>query len=270
MSKGVLVFARNNGKIDYIKQAAFLAKRVTEFLNLPTSVVTDDMEQVPVDHPFDKVIIADSIMQNTLRTFFDGSGSQKAEFKNDTRTCAYDLSPYEETLILDTDVVICNDIFTQCFQQPYDFLIYNDSYDITDTNRLDEFKRISETSIDFYWATCVFFRKTSVTKIFFDLLQHIQSNWLHYNKVYRTNSHYYRNDFSFSIAIHIMNGFTKGDFAKEMPGVLYYATDKNVLLEIDNTNLLILTDKNIPLRIKRANVHTMNKFSLNRCIDELS
>jgi len=41
MTKGILVFAYNNADIDYVKQAAFLAGRSKEFLNLPFSIVTD-------------------------------------------------------------------------------------------------------------------------------------------------------------------------------------------------------------------------------------
>jgi hypothetical protein len=59
-----------------------------------------------------------------------------------------------------------------------------------------------------------------------------------------------------------------------MPGVLYYTTDKSILWELDKDELLLLLEKELykgeytPLRIKNANVHVMNKFSLNRCIDE--
>ena len=42
MTKGILVFAYNNADIDYVKQAAFLAGRAKEYLNLPVSIVTDE------------------------------------------------------------------------------------------------------------------------------------------------------------------------------------------------------------------------------------
>jgi hypothetical protein len=106
------------------------------------------------------------------------------------------------------------------------------------------------------------------------LLQHIQENWQHYNNIFQINTPYYRNDYSFAIAIHIMNGYQTGDFAKPMPGVLYYTTDKSILWELDSNELFLLLEKELfkgeytPLRIKNANVHVMNKFSLNRCIDE--
>lgn len=293
MSKGVLVFARNNAQIDYVKQAVFLAKRVKQFLDLPTTIVTDSTEFLMTEYPdaneiFDKIISIvwkeEHLTENTtlskteqhgIRTFFDGTlVEKKLQFKNETRTLAYELSPYEETLILDTDIVLCNDVFKHCFEQEHDFLIYDDSYELIEVDREGIFEHVSDTSIKFYWATCVFFRKTKDNKIFFNLLQHIQENWKHYDRIFQINSPYYRNDYSFSIAIHIMNGYQEGDFAKKMPGKLYFATDKSICWEIKNSNVLMLLEKDgykgeyTPMKLHGMNVHVMNKFSLNRCIDE--
>jgi hypothetical protein len=295
MSKGVLLFARNNAQIDYCGQAYFLAKRISKYLNLPTSIVTDSTEYLLSEYPdaeevFDKIVSIvwkeedlkpDTTLSKTeqhgIRTFYDGTLiEKKLQFKNETRTLAYDLTPYDETLVLDTDVVICNDVFLQCFAQQNDLLLYKTSYDLANIDRGEAFTRISDTSVDFYWATCVYFRKTATNKIFFDLLQHIQENWKHYNNIFQINSPYYRNDYSFSIAVHIMNGYQSGDFAKPMPGTLYYTTDKSILWQIDNNELLILLQKEkfigeyVPLKIKNSNVHVMNKFSLSRCINEVT
>lgn len=293
MSKGVLVFARNNAQIDYVKQAVFLAKRVKQFLDLPTTIVTDSTEYLLTEYPnaqeiFDRIIsivwkekdLTDNTTlskteNHSIRTFYDGTlVEKKLQFKNETRTLAYELSPYDETLILDTDVVICNDVFKHCFNQEHDFLIYDKSYEFVEIDREGIFDRISDSSVKFYWATCVYFRKTKTNKIFFDLLQHIQENWKHYDRIFQINTPYYRNDYSFSIAIHIMNGYQEGNFAKLMPGKLYFATDRSICWEIKDSNILILLEKEnfkgeyTPMRIKGANFHIMNKFSLNRCIDE--
>lgn len=276
-SKGVLVFARNNGHVDYVKQAAFLAKRVKQYLNLPTSIVTDSVNYLYDEFGkdvFDQVYPVDYINDQNFRLYFDGTLSKKtANFKNRLRSDAYDVSPYDETLLLDSDMVICNDIFKSCFDSKNDFLIYRDADDIAKVRNEREFEHISDYGIDFYWATCVFFRKTPENKIFFDLVRHIQDNWDHYYRVYQVESSLFRNDFAFSIAIHMMNGFQKGDFAAPMPGRLLYTIDKDVLWEIDNDELFFLVEKKdwlgeyTPIKTKGQTIHVMNKFSLNRAID---
>lgn len=275
-TKGVLVFARNNSHIDYVKQAAYLAKRVKKYLNLPTSVVTDSVNYLNEVYPdiFDKVIPVDYVNDDNHRLYFDGTLTKKtANFKNRMRSNAYDYSPYDETLLLDSDIVICNDIFKTCFDSKHDFLIYKNADDISKVRDETEFKYISDYSIEFYWATCVFFRKTPENKIFFDLVKHIQDEWQHYYRIYQLTSSLYRNDFAFSIAIHMMNGFENGKFAAPMPGKLLYTIDKDILWKINNNELTFLIEKKNYLgeytliKTKGQTIHVMNKFSLNRSID---
>jgi len=84
----------------------------------------------------------------------------------------------------------------------------------------------------------------------------------------------YRNDHAFSIAIHIMNGYQQGDFAGKMPGKLFYTTDRDIVVDVDDKSFLILVEKEnylgeyTPIRFKDHNLHIMNKFSLNRMIDK--
>jgi len=279
MSQGVVLIARNNTEIDYIKQAVFLAKRISKYLNLPTTLITDNIEYLHKTYPkdidvFDKVIEIDNDKKYSYKKYFDGIFSKKQlEFKNGNRSSVYDLTPYEETLLLDTDFVVSNNIFKNCFNQSKDFLIYDSAYDFAGWRDPNEFTYISEIGPKFYWATCVFFRKTEQNKIFFDLVSHIQDHYAHYRNLYKLNTNVFRNDHAFSIAIHIMNGFTDNNFAGKMPGTMYYCTDKDVLLDLREDNFLFLVQKRnesneyTPLRIKGSNVHVINKYSLNRIID---
>lgn len=278
MSKGILVFARNNDQIDYIKQAYALAKRAKKHLNLPTSIATDSVNYLKKQYgtdTFDKVIEILPAESPNKRHYNDGTLiSHRTSFKNFGRSLAYDISPYNETLVLDTDFIICNDIFKNCFNSQDDFLIYKDSHDITQVRDESEFDYVSDSSIEMYWATCLFFRKTETNKIFFDLVQHIEKNYNHYRRVYQITSSMYRNDHAFSIAIHMMNGFQEGDFAKSMPGKLLYTLDRDLLWEIQGDDLLFLAEKKkylgeyTPIKTRRQNIHVMNKFSLNREIDK--
>lgn len=278
-SKGVLVFARNNKHVDYVKQAVFLAKRAKEYLDLPTSIVTDSVEYLNSTCPdiFDKVIPVEYVDDNNYRLYFDGALSKEvASFKNRMRSDAYDVSPYDETLMLDSDVVICNDLFKNCFDSNNNFQMYSESLDLSNVRSEKEFKHISDYSVKFYWATCVFFRKTAENKCFFDLVKHIQDEWPHYRRVYQLSSGLFRNDFAFSIAIHIMNGFQAGSFAAPMPGKLLYVTDRDILWNINDESLTILVEKKdylgeyTPIKTTGQTVHVMNKLSLNRSIDEVT
>jgi len=277
MNKGVLLFANNNGTLNYVKQAYFLAKRIKKYLNLPTSIVTNinihDKFPDYVD-VFDN-IIHDSVSYNeTNKRYHDGDlHDVTAKFYNSNRVNAYNLSPYDETIVMDTDYIICNDILKNCFLQQKDFLIYKDAIHIGTHTGTPEFLRVSDTSVDFYWATIFFFRKTAETKIFFDLLQHIEKNYMHYRSMYQFRTTVFRNDFAFSIAIHIMNGYQTGDFAGLLPGKKFYAIDKDVLVDIIDDEIKILVQKTnrfgeyTAVKTKGTNLHIMNKFSLERIID---
>lgn len=274
MSKGILVFARNNSQVDYVKQAYFLALRAREYLDLPVSIVTDAGDYLDnFPDVFDKVIPSPSNNEQNLKRYHDGTLTQKQlEFKNDDRVYAYELSPYDETLMLDTDIVIGDSKYLHCFEQAHNFLIYKDAYDLAGFRDYSEFSHLHDAGVDFYWATCVFFRKSDSNEIFFNLLKHIQDNWYHYRTIFQIRTPVYRNDHAFSMAIHIMNGYQKGNFANPMPGTLFYTTDKDILWEMKDNKYLFLVEKKDYLGEYTAikfsgTVHIMNKFSLLRAID---
>jgi hypothetical protein len=279
MSKGAFLVARNNGHIDYVKQAVFLARRIKKYLDIPVTVATDSVDYLKSSYgtdDFDKVIKLEYLDNSAnQRYFFDGALTKKtAGFKNSNRAGVYDLSPYDETLLLDTDYIISNDLLKSVFESKSDFLIYKKSDDVAKVREEQEFDKISDTSVDFYWATVVFFRKTETNRIFFDLIKHIEQEWNHYRRAYQIISSLFRNDFAFSIAIHIMNGFQSGDFARQLPGSMLYTTDKDVLWNLNDDEMMFLVEKKdylgeyTALKTTGQTIHVMNKISLNRIIDK--
>jgi len=274
MSKGILVFAYNNKSVDYVKQAVFLARRAKKYLGLPTSVVTDSIDYAEKwKSDFDHIIY-NSSSAVTAKIYNNGTtASTKLAFKNDTRPNAYTLTPYEQTLMLDSDYILADNRLLNCFDGPNSFMIYKDAYDLAGFRDYSEFKYISDTSVDFYWATCVYFTKHKSNEIFFNLVKHVQTYWTHYRQIYRLETPVYRNDHIFSIAIHIMNGFKKGDFARKLPGKLYYITDKDILNNLEEDKFTVLLEKEGYLgqytlaSFKGKSLHVMNKFSLEEHID---
>jgi len=276
-NKGAFLIARNNGHIDYVKQAVFLARRIKQYLNIPVTIATDSAEYLETafgNDDFDNVIKLDQTANANMRYFFDGTLSKKtASFKNANRANVYDLSPYDETLLLDTDYIISNSLLKSVFTSTSDLSIYKKSNDVAKVRDETEFDKISDTSIDFYWATVVYFKKTEANKIFFDLIKHIEQEWNHYRRVYQITSGLFRNDFAFSIAIHIMNGFQTGSFAQQLPGSMLYTTDRDVLWKMNDTEMMFLVEKKdyigeyTALKTTGQTIHIMNKASLNRIID---
>jgi hypothetical protein len=288
MTQGILIYAFNNQEIDYVKIAVEAARRAKHFLKKPVTLVTDSSDWVDYltnnKKVFDQVIdiakedsLREYLMLNSgynVRRFYDGTLTQKKfNFKNEIRTKTYHLSPYDETLVIDCDYLIANDNLKYVWEQNEDFLIWKKAHDLSGHRDTFEFERISDYTIDFYWATVFFFRKGQNTKIFFDLIDHIREEWTYYKLLYRFNSTVFRNDHAFSIAIHIMNGYSNGDWAKKLPGELYYTIDKDILLEMSNTDFKFLIEKEkfrgeySVLKTKGINIHIMNKFSIGRLVN---
>ena len=277
MTTGSIIFAQNNSTVDYVKLAIFSAIKIKQHLGIPVSLVTDIkswVENTYPDHPFDRIIEIpnDTIIQK--KQFHDGTlSSHKLEWKNQLRSSVYDLTPYDRTLVVDSDYLINSDILKSALDNHYDFQIYRNSFDLAGWRNNDEFKRINQYSIPFYWATVFIFNKNTITESFFNLVTYIKSNWLYFRNLYSIESGIFRNDFAFSIAIHIMNEKTAGDFAVELPGVMTYITDRDFLISIKDQSMQFLLEKKnhpgeyIAAKTRDMDVHVMNKLSLSRYID---
>jgi hypothetical protein len=277
MTTGAVIFAQNSANLDYTKMAVFSASRIQQYLNIPVSIITDSaiwLEQSYPNHNFDQVIPVDSSSNNQYKKINDGTLSSKnIEWKNLTRDRVYDLTPYDRTLVIDSDYIINSSVLKSALDNQYDFQIYKRSMDLAAWRPTEEFTRVSKWSIPFYWATTFVFTKNNITDSFFNLIAYIKSNWMYFRTLYSITSGTYRNDYAFSIAIHIMNGKTNGDFAIELPGKMTYSTDKDLLVSMENDTLKFLIEKENYLgeytlaKTQGLDVHVMNKLSLCRCID---
>lgn len=273
---GAVIFAQNGSYIDYTKLAVYAADRITKYLNIPVTLITDDknrLEKNYSNHGFDTVIELRDSSNGQVKQFHDGVYDKRiAEWKNHSRGSVYDLSPYDTTLVIDSDYIICSPVLKSAFDRDADLQIYRDSMDLSQ-NRVNTFKTINQYSIPFYWATTFIFKKGAVMQSFFEIIQHIKNNWDYYCMVYSINSHVFRNDFAFSIAIHIMNGKMPGNFAMELPGKMAYITDYDFLVDITDSDMRVLVEKTGAIgqytmaRTSGLDVHVMNKQSLSRFID---
>jgi hypothetical protein len=286
MTSGVLMFAHNNREIDYGMMAYVSARYVEKKLKVPVSLVTDsgtiswlDKKDLTLKTIFDKIILTDDLLQPSVqdKRFYDGSiNYKKTLFNNGFRSRAFTFTPYEQTLVIDTDLLIKNDRLKNIWDSNSDFMINSKHIDLAYDRDNTEFQRVSDYTVDFYWATAFYFKKTEWTKTFFNLCQHINENYEYYRFIYQISYPVLRNDFVFSIAIHIMNGFGNKTAPQKLPSEIYYTSDRDELYQVNpDGSLVFLIQKKDSLgqytlaKTDNQNVHIMNKYSYNRNIKNL-
>lgn len=288
-SKGALIFAHNNPEIDYVKIAAVNALMIQENLKVGVTLVTDDgtlawaiesMGKEFVDRCFEniKVVSGDVVYRNeNIRVFRDTQANHKQlPFYNSNHWMAYDLSPYDETLFVDADYLIMSDALSNCWGSVHDFMINKNVTEIleeknTADNNLDDF------GIDLYWATCIYFKKTEQARHLFSLAHYVYDNYRYFKELYLFPGTMFRNDYAFSIAVHMMNGFNKTDLIKELPILsLYKSFDHDDIVSVNGKNSITLLlekpnarDKFVLTNVTGIDIHIMNKWAVIRHADKL-
>lgn len=274
--RGILIFIQNNEDIDYASIASVSAKFASKNLDVPVSIVTDKktVKSIKDVSVFDKIILVDDDVKQ-IKKFYNGTNDVSVlTFKNLSRMRCYDLTPYEQTLVIDADCFILNDQLKNIWNSQEDFLINSNHHNLVE--ELVEFKKVSDTGIDFYWATAFYFKKNKHNEIFFNLCKHIIDNYDYYSIIYKFPNGYIRNDYVISVAIHILYGFTNYSKPAKLPSEIYYTTDRDFIYKIKNKeNITFLIQKYDILNeyllatISNHNIHIMNKYDLIQNLSKL-
>lgn len=196
MSKGILLFAFNSPKFNYYDMAVATAKRINHFLGLPVTVVTDT-DSLPTDEStvFDNVIIAEADKTNNRDW---GMWINKGRYR------AYALSPYDETILLDTDYMVNSTKLLKLFDMNTDFCCHDTTSFLMDPKAAQEV--LSVYSYKTLWATVVMFKKTDRARQIFECLEMIQNNFDHYAMIHGFVAGTFRNDYALTLATRIVNG----------------------------------------------------------------
>lgn len=247
-SKGILLFAFNNADNDYVKLTEQTVKLMQHNLQLPVSIVTG-LDEV-IDFEVDNIFRIDPGSGNTRLDY----KRTRIEWKNFGRYYAYELSPYNETLLLDTDYLVFDNELLKYFNLQWDYLIpdrniYLGKEESTDT--------MGMYSLPFLWATIVFFRKTAKAEMMFDLVGRIQRNYNYYKHLYNTTITNYRNDYAFAIADYVINGYQFEPTTK-LPRPLITAEEEITQLSVKN-NQIHIAYKDKGFVISKQNLHAMGK-----------
>jgi len=202
MTQGVLIFAYNSDKIDYLSMAAWSAKNIHRHLGLPVAVVTD-ITIIPAHYDFDVVVFNDP-GQPGSRSFQDISGP--VNWYNGNRMNAYALSPWDTTLVLDADYIVASPQLKLLFESTSDFISHRMAYDVTGSQPFVDVNWFGAYNMPMWWATVMLFQRSNTAQMIFDCMQMIKQNYQHYRELYKVSSSLYRNDYALSIALGIVYG----------------------------------------------------------------
>ena len=200
MTKGILLFCFDTDDLAYhkiLERCVHLAKKN---LKLEITVVTDF-------NTYRKCKPLGFINYKFIEPEL-GNKKNGQEWKNIDRHMAYDLSPYDTTLVIDIDYFLFSDNLKSFLDTKYDFLISKDAHDLSNRNSFD-MRRFS--MIDMVWATVLVFRKTKKTKMIFEMVKYVKEYYTYFLDLYRIKDRRFRNDYAFAIALEQLNGFITYD-----------------------------------------------------------
>ena len=277
MTQGILIYAHNTRAVDYALLSVLSAGLAKKHLSMPASLVTDDstvswMKQSQIfnlaEKIFENIIVADRPVTNNQRRLYDGENNSTVPFVNVNRDTAWSLTPYDRTLLIDSDFLIFSDVLNKYWNIDCDLLIGESINDIYSQDRMKYLDRhVSDTGVKLYWATTVMFTKNQNTRLFFDTVNHVKENYRYYADVFRFDHRQFRNDIAFSVSKHILDGYVESNLGT-LPPILS-ALDRDILYEVNDQRLTFLIDHKLDSNycaasISGVDIHIMNKQSIIR------
>lgn len=278
MTQGCLIFSYD-GEIDYGSQAVVAAALVNKNLGIPVSLVTnkntlENIESKFKKLPFDQILINEPLDDENKRILTNETGRRKKiSFINGNRYTAWYITPYDETLVIDSDFLVLSNSLNRFWNSKYSFLITPGALDLNSHMGPTEYF-LSSYSIKQLWATVIMFKKDEESKLLFDLAQHIKDNYSYYGELYYFDAGQFRNDFAFSIACHVLSGMGQDRWYGELPiPLLIKDVDDICTVRSDQITYLLKDYSKIEnfllCRSKGQDAHVMNKCSILNKLPEL-
>tara|TARA_B110000259_G_scaffold174675_1_gene209226 strand:- start:1501 stop:2337 length:837 start_codon:yes stop_codon:yes gene_type:complete len=175
-----ILVAQNTQDVDYVKQACALAMSIhatTPDSNI--SILTDDTIPQRYKGLFDNVI---KIPWGDL--------ANKYDWKIHNRWKTYFISPYEDAIVLDTDMLVLEDITSWYnFLQSYDMYITSTIFDYRGNKIKDTFyrKNFNRYNLPNTYMGLHYFKKSEFALEFYTWLDKITNNWKEFYKLSGSN-----------------------------------------------------------------------------------
>lgn len=201
MSKGFLVLAQNTEFVDYVKQAYALALSIkgTQSSVRNISLITNDPVPDKYRHVFDQII---EIPWGDL--------SKNPQWKVENRWKIYHASPYNETIVMDTDMLLLDDIsswWDYCSKSDLKFCsrIKNYKAEVVTEDKHHR-KAFINNKLPNSYVALQYFKKSELAHDFYKVLEFVVKNWEACYKIYtpKTPQTWLSIDIATAIAISMM------------------------------------------------------------------
>lgn len=197
MDKGIVIVAQNNTTTDYVACARVLAKSIKKTNpNLSVSIITNNINEA--DNPiFDYIIPLPH----------GDTSTEEWKLSNDWQV--YEASPYDETIKIESDVLVTRDIsdwWEICGSR--ELVIAQGCVDYKNRQSNSRFYRnfFDKNELPDVYNGIVYFKKTYLVQKFFMLIKDIYDNWEQYKDAlaYCASSETPTNDIAYAIATNII------------------------------------------------------------------
>jgi len=237
------------------------------------SITNDEL----IERAFD-IVIYDDIKDgnNAIRVFKDTRYTEfRDKYQNINRINAYNITPFEQTVVLDTDYLMLDSSMDLVWDCEEDFMCNRKTVTLDhEKNSFGFNNRFNEMSIPLYWATAIYFKKSERSRSVFELINFIKENYEYYGYLYSFQPcGYFRNDFALSIAIHMIDNCMEYNSVKPFPiDYILVSLDVDEIHSFKNGRFHITSEPDpgqFKLHNTFNNVHVMNKRAILRYKDEI-
>lgn len=275
-TRGYLYYAFNSEEINYLKLAISSAITGRYYIDdFRATIVTDEhsmkflnkKNEKLLQKCFETILFEEEIQKHSkLGRRIKNNNITRNNWYNTTRTNAFIDSKYEQTILVDADYIFQNNKTNLLWNSKTPIRMNKDIISLT--NKKVNREMVGNFTIPMYWATLVYFNRSGFSKNFFNVINHIQENYEFYCILYQIYDQKYRNDHTFSIALHMMNGFRTPEIEYELPFKYIMTSRKDVIhqLNVGSTRFLVWNDNwKSPwhyLNLKDISYHCLNKKTL--------
>jgi hypothetical protein len=258
--KGVLLFAFNNERVNYFKMAKLCAIQIEQFWGLPVCVVSDEPQPKrgwPKNVKFWRQIDRPQRINSKAYPDFGAALS----FWNTNRHRAFELTPFDQTILIDTDLIISTTSIIDAWHGR-GVSLTKDAYSVDGTTLWNDTRFVGSAKVPMYWATIVCFDKSPIAVEFFQQWERSVQFYASYSALHGFDPGPMRNDFAVTLAVERLKGGTQSDFF-DLPYSIPTLAPGSTLLSLDPLIATVPYKEEEFITVELfSDVHVMNKKSL--------